>query len=384
VIWPDRAEHHRRPLVGHPYAVVEIALGRQRSSFRMRLPAAGGAAFFQCEVDVRWEVFDPHLAAKARVSDVAHLLEPELHERLREVSRRFPITEAASAHDAMKDRIASGVWEPFGADMGLDTQVFVRIDLDQRAIDQLNEIGNERHGAQLADARHRRVSVEERLEAERVANRAGYFRVLVDAGDHAQAAYMMAKEPEAAKQILHDLRDERRADRRETLEFFAHLVDRGMIDRWQLGEHAEAVMDFMQQASDRMLDTRPPHLALPGSRSGPGEPTERTRRTPTRRRRSGRSTDGESADDEIVDRRDEDLPWETRRPERSDPDGPCPGDEPEPWDAEIVEESPADGPGSWPEDDGRERPPSEPSRPAPAEDRPNRRWSHAWDDWGQP
>jgi hypothetical protein len=305
VVRPHGKEHYGKPVVGRPYNIVEIHLGRHRSVFSMELPSAGGAAFFRTEVDVLWEVIDPHLAANARVENVADLIEPELKQRLRDVSLRFRITEAARAYAAIQDHIASGTWEPLGADIGLNTRVYVRIDLSQKAIEQSNQLEDERFGQDLAVEQHRRKSSEEELEAQRIARRADFFRRLVAAGEHAQVAYLMAQNPDDARGVLQMLKEDQRADRREAFDFFAHMMNTGLIERWQLGDQARAVIDFVQSSSGRLLDlpSGPPALESPrpagsgGDAAGPGG---RSRRPggdgrPAGRRRS--DTDGQ------------DLPW---------------------------------------------------------------------------
>ncbi len=260
VLWPNRGpEHHGRPSpLARPYSVVEVALGKHRSSFAMELPAVGGAAFFQTEVDVTWEVVDPHLVAQAQVRDVAELIEPELKDRLREVSWRFRITQAVRAYAAIQERMRSGEWEPLGRDIGLRTRVYVRVDLDARTIDQAKE------------------SEDEEREDDRVARRTTRFRELIEAGDYAQFAHMMASKPDNAEAILQMLREERRADRREAQEFVLHMIEQGMIEPRHVSDQTRAVIDYVRESSGRFLELdvrrigRPRPAARPAPRALPG------------------------------------------------------------------------------------------------------------------
>lgn len=262
VVWPDaRAQpFSRQTLVARPYSVVDVALGKHRSSFAMQLPAAGGAAFFQTEVDVAWEVVDPYLVARARVEDVADLIEPELKKRLRKVSSRFAITEAARMAEAIHDRMESGGWEPIGSELGLATSVYVHVDLDERARDRVRD------------------AEDEDFKEERIARRAEKFQAIVLAGDYAQAAWEMAQDPEASRAVLKVLRDERRADRREALDFVGHMIDQGMIEPRHVSEQTLAVIDYVKQSSGRVLDLDPGRLftrdrpGIAGPPSGGDEP----------------------------------------------------------------------------------------------------------------
>jgi len=63
--------HVDRPLLARPYTVCEIVVGTFVTPLRIELPAAGSTAFFKAEVDIEWEVTDPHLVAVQAVKDVA-------------------------------------------------------------------------------------------------------------------------------------------------------------------------------------------------------------------------------------------------------------------------------------------------------------------------
>ncbi len=366
VLWPDRPADHqgRSSPLARPFSVVEVALGRYRSSFAMQLPAAGGAAFFQTEVDVTWEVVDPYLVARNQVRDVADLIEPELKDRLRDVSRRFRITEAAQAYDAIRERMRSGAWEPLGRDIGLETRVYVRVDLNAKAIGRAE------------------TTEDDAFEATRVARRMGTFRELIEAGDYAQVAYMMASSPDDATTILQMLKEERRADRREGLDFVRHMIDQGMVEPHHVSEQVRAVIDYVSQTSDRFLGIeskragRPRPGGRPQPRALPGPPAG-ARRAPEPPADGSRSQ-REPWDDEPEAAAAPPVaaePWEAE-PEAAA----APAVAAEPWEVGSAWPAADDG---WRDRDRSSWPDEEPEPEPEPRDRQGA-WSDAFDSWADP
>jgi hypothetical protein len=144
------AEHFNKPMMGKPTSVCWIARGRHQVSFQLELPSYGDQSRFKAGADVIWEVRDLYLAAEERVVDVERMLRPPLEARLRGVSRRYSLDSAQQVDEAIQDELASGRWNGFGADLGLVTQVFIRIDLGQAAADHQapdGRGGKGQHGA---------------------------------------------------------------------------------------------------------------------------------------------------------------------------------------------------------------------------------------------
>jgi hypothetical protein len=248
VVWPG-GRGERPPMMRRPFAVCEVALGRHNSSFEMELPARGGAAFFQTEVDLLWEVENPSLVAQAQLRDV-RMLRPELVQLLQDVTMRFPINQAEAAYLAVKSALENGLGRQVGAPVGLLTTVFVRLRLNEATMN---------HAAAVAEIEHDRVVNERRqqLDAERkdfedaqLAKRAARFATMLGQGELAQVAMLAAQDSANLPQVVSAMMKERRHDHTETIEFVKHMIDRGYLQPHQLDEPTRALLTYTMHGGD--------------------------------------------------------------------------------------------------------------------------------------
>ncbi|MFB7611374.1 hypothetical protein [Streptomyces gardneri] len=273
VAWPDRNEDVNKPLIGSPYTVFEVQLGRNVTEFRLQLPAAGDGVFFEAVARVQWVVTDPHLVVQEQVEDVAELLHDELLDRLRRLSRRFRITEAQRADEAVRDELNAGRFV-LGRDIGLKTRVHVFIDLDDQVKAEVYR--RDRVGVTMeADAREaeaeRRKDAAERA---RIADRAREIEALFRRGDLAQIAHHMAMHPDKQWEIRTQLQRERREGQEDYLAVFNRLLDTGVLERHDIGEQMYQVLMYLRTQTSTVVGGITDHVLNPSG--GPGG--ERARR----------------------------------------------------------------------------------------------------------
>ncbi|MFD3665260.1 hypothetical protein ACFWVF_32440 [Streptomyces sp. NPDC058659] len=272
VVWPDRNEDVNKPLLGSPYTVFEVQLGRNITEFRLQLPAAGDGVFFEAVARVQWVVTDPHLVVQEQVEDVAELLHDELLDGLRRLSRRFRITEAQRADEAVREELSAGRLR-LGRDIGLKTRVHVFIDLDDSVKAEVYR--RDRVGVTMeADAREaeaeRRKDAAERA---RIADRAREIEALFRRGDLAQIAHHMAMHPDKQWEIRTQLQRERREGQEDYLAVFNRLLDTGVLERHDIGEQMYQVLMYLRTQTSTVVGGITDHVLNPGGSSGP-----RTRR----------------------------------------------------------------------------------------------------------
>ncbi|MFJ8539115.1 hypothetical protein [Streptomyces sp. NPDC093591] len=192
--------HVDKRALARPYTACEIAVGTFVTPLRMELPAAGSTAFFKAEVDIEWEVTDPHLVAVQAVKDVAKRLTSPILERLHEVTRSYRVTDAEQANRVITRECAGGRWSDLGAELGLRVRLYVRLGVDDDAIEH---------------AKKKRDVV---AEAEVTRQRQDAFRRMLQGGELAQLSFMLAADPEGAKDFLEKIRQEGRQDERERID----------------------------------------------------------------------------------------------------------------------------------------------------------------------
>ncbi|QES08930.1 hypothetical protein DEJ44_27120 [Streptomyces venezuelae] len=283
VIWPDRTEDVNKPMFGSPYTVFEVQLGRNVTEFRLQLPAAGDGVFFEAVAKVQWVVTDPHLVVREQVEDVAELLHDELLDGLRRLSRRFRITEAQRADEAVREELSAGRLS-FGRDIGLRTRVLVFIDLDDSVKAEVSRRDRVRvtmeADERVAEAERRRDAADRAL----VADRAREMEALFRRGDLAQIAHHMAMNPDKQWEIRTQLQRERREGQADYLAVFNRLLDTGVLERHDIGEQMYQVLMYLRTQTgtvlggitDRVLnpsgDPPPRRLALEDGRPEPVRP----------------------------------------------------------------------------------------------------------------
>ncbi|MFJ9415248.1 hypothetical protein ACIRPT_13905 [Streptomyces sp. NPDC101227] len=244
-------QHHNKRALARPHTICEIALGTFETTLQMELPAAGGTTFFKAEVDIHWTVTDPHLAATEVVTDVTKRLTAPTLERLREISSEFPVTQAEAADRAITRHCASGRWDDLGAELGLRVRLYVRVRVDDRTIDHMDGIRDAHASAEVTRVHQSK------------------FRAMLQGGELDQLSYMLAAEPEAAKDFLEKIRQEGRQDEKERVERLFDMVAGGQI---QSNDVETQALELLNQGRHRVQG---PIGSLPARRDTPQlEPAE--------------------------------------------------------------------------------------------------------------
>ncbi|MFD7700810.1 hypothetical protein [Streptomyces caelestis] len=211
VIRASGVEHVDKRALARPHSICEIALGTYVTPLQMELPAAGGTTFFKAEVDIQWTVTDPHLAALEVVTDVANRLTSPVLERLREVTTTYRVTEAEQANRAITRECAGGRWADLGSELGLRVRLYVRLRADDRTIEHADE--------------ERDVHA----QAKRTRLRQDEFRRMLQGGELEQLSFMLAADPDEAKDFLEKIRQEGRQDEKERVARLFAMAARGEL-----------------------------------------------------------------------------------------------------------------------------------------------------------
>ncbi|GAB7102204.1 hypothetical protein JCM4814A_05180 [Streptomyces phaeofaciens JCM 4814] len=220
-----------------PLAALELQLGWHTVAFEAQLPAAESGRSFPTAIRVRWQVNDPFLVARSQVSDVAALLVPELEQRLRDVSRGYSIRRAEEVRDAVHAALDG---HDLGTRFGLELDVFVTISSDKLIQDHGENLGRDEGKRELI-----RIWTRE-------------FQHAMDGGDHTVMAQMMARNPEDLQDIRQMFRKEQREERQDVMELMSRLIDGGLLERWELGDQAMVVVEFLRSGMRRVTaDPRP-------------------------------------------------------------------------------------------------------------------------------
>jgi hypothetical protein len=245
-----------------PYTAFELQLGWHTVSFKAELPAKENGRTFPAEVDVRWQVSDPQLVARSQVTDVAALLVPELGQRLRDVSRRHSINRAEEVRDAVRAELRT---QPPGGQFGLDLDVFVTIGADRLIQDHGKSVGRVLHQTDVERLKQGLRNLRDDNKRELIGKWADDFQQAVERGDDAMMAQMMARNPKDLADIRQMFRKERREERQDGMELMSRLIDGGLLERWELGDQAMVVVEFLRSGTRQVASDALPQLTADGT-----------------------------------------------------------------------------------------------------------------------
>ncbi|MFC8285160.1 hypothetical protein [Streptomyces cyaneofuscatus] len=301
--------HYDKRALARPHTICEIATGTFVTTLQMELPAAGGATFFKAEVDIHWTVEDPHLVAVQVVTDIAQRLTAPTKERLWEISSQFPVNQAEQANTAITQQCVSGRWSDLGTDLGLRVRLYVRLRVDDRTIGHVDVIRDYQAATHLTDLRQQR------------------FRTMLMGGELDQLSYMLAAEPESAKEFLEKIRQEGRQEEKERVDRLFAMVASGDIASSQLELQTLAYLNRERRSVQGPIGPGPARRAPQQLERGREEPltpdwvTDAPDTRPARRPVrdadgwdvDGRDSDVRGADRRGADGRDSDVRGADRR-----------------------------------------------------------------------
>ncbi|MFI5999697.1 hypothetical protein ACIA98_04665 [Streptomyces sp. NPDC051366] len=256
-VGPEGDESFLLRWLNRPYTAFELQLGWHTVSFRAQLPASERGRSFPADVAVRWRVADPCTVARSQVTDVGELLVPELEQRLRDVSRAYSINHAEEVRDAVNEALAG---HDLGVRFGLELDVFVTIQADRLIREHGAQVGEVLNQTAVEQFRQRLREIRDDNERLLIERWAESFQRAMEKGDDAVMAQMMARNPQDVQEIRKLFRSERREERQDGMELMTRLIDGGLLERWELGEQAMVVVEFLRSGARRVASEPLPEL----------------------------------------------------------------------------------------------------------------------------
>ena len=275
VVWPHDRQRGRtgfgQMVPSRPVMVYDVDLGQHQTVVTADLRSADRACAFHATLTIQWRVLDPSRVISAVVADVTEALTPELLIRAEAITRTTAITEFTAAQDMINAELAaepvdasdpggfSEVLETarrrgrLGAEYGLWTRVIARLEPDQAAADHLLAVT--RYGWEIKEEqeKHKVNLLKEKNAQEITLDRVGLYREIVAAGDIDRFALQLANNPGDISALHSIIRKELQESRRDTIDFVTHMVDSGVIDRWEINDQVKEGLRFIQTISARVI-----------------------------------------------------------------------------------------------------------------------------------
>jgi phage host-nuclease inhibitor protein Gam len=297
VIWP----HERKRVLLHrrPVTMYEIDLGLHRVRMTADLPSRGYAGSFRATIDVQWRVFDPSAIVRHRVLDIQDALYAALLRQTRSIAREFGLDQVTAAEDminkqlsgvkidvsaptgieqAMRDAIKD---ECLGAEYGLWTRAIAHLALDKAATDHNAKMMQLKWAIEEEEAEHRLRVVQNKNQQEIAKERMEIYRKIIAAGDVDRFALRLARNPDDISAITEIIREDQLTSRHDTIEFISHMVESGVVERWEVGDQVREALEWLTDATARVVtdkDHRSTEIDQPlhQRRRGRGQPIEQS------------------------------------------------------------------------------------------------------------
>jgi phage host-nuclease inhibitor protein Gam len=297
VIWPHERKHvllHRRPVT-----MYEIDLGLHRARVTADLPSWGYAGSFRATIDVQWRVFNPSAIVRHRVLDIEEALSAALLRQARSIAREFSLEQVTAAEDEINKQL-SGVKidvsaptgieqamrdatdrECLGAEYGLWTRAIAHLALDKAATEHNAKMMRLKWALEEEEAEHKLRVFQNRNQQEITKERMEIYRKIVAAGDVDRFALRLASHPDDITAITEIIREDQLTSRRDTVEFISHMVDTGVVERWEVSDQVKEALEWLTDATARVVtdnDHRTGEIEQPlhQRRRGRGQPIEQS------------------------------------------------------------------------------------------------------------
>ncbi len=295
VIWPHertRVHLHRRPAT-----VYEVDLGIHHARVEEDLPSQGHSGSFHAKITVDWRVLDPSAVVRHQVLDIRSSLYADLLHRAYSIAREFRIDQVTDAEDKINDQLKgveldittpTGMQQAMqkaikagclGAKYGLWTNAITHLTLDEAATEHNAKMMKLKWALEEEEAEHELQRMKNQNAQEITAKRIAVYREIIASGDVEQFALRLANHPGEISAVTEIIREDQLTRRQDTIDFIKHMVDSGVVERWEVGDQVREALEWLRDATARVVtdnhhratETDPPGRQRRRGRSDPTE-----------------------------------------------------------------------------------------------------------------
>jgi hypothetical protein len=297
VIWPHertRVRLHRRPAT-----VYEVDLGIHQARIEEDLPSQGHSGSFHAKITVDWRVLDPSAIVRHQVLDIRQSLYADLLHRARGIAREFTIdqiTDTEEKINAQLQGIDLDVTTPagmqqamqkatelrrLGAKYGLWTSAITHLTLDDAATEHNTKMRKLKWALEEEEAEHRLRMIKNKNEQEIMAEKIAVYREIIATGDVERFALRLANHPDEISAVTEIIREDQLTSRQDTIDFIKHMVDSGVVERWEVSDQVSEALEWLRDATARVVTDKHHRTAeieasVRQRRRGRGEPIEQS------------------------------------------------------------------------------------------------------------
>lgn len=296
LIWPHERTHvllHRRPAT-----VYEVDLGIQHAEVKADLPSQGHSGSFHAIISIHWRVLDPSAIVRHQVLSIEEALAADLLHRARRIAINFGIDQITAAEEEINDQLRgveidittpAGMQQAMekatklgclGATYGLWTSVTItHMALDKASSEHNAKMMKLKWALEEEEAEQRLRMIKNKNEQEIMADRIAVYRDIIAVGDVERFALRLARHPDEISAVTEIIREDQLTSRHDTIDFIKHMVDSGVVERWEVSDQVREALEWLKDATARVVtdkNHRTAEIDQPARqrRHGRGEPIE--------------------------------------------------------------------------------------------------------------
>ena len=264
VIWPHertRVHLHRRPAT-----VYEVDLGIHQARVEEDLPSQGHSGSFHAKISVDWRVLDPSAVVRHQVLDIRKSLYADLLHRARGIAREFTIDQITDAEDKINNQLQgidldvttpTGMQQAMqkatelgrlGAKYGLWTSAITHLTLDEAATEHNTKMRKLKWALEEEEAEHELRKIKDKNEQKIMAKRIAVYREIIATGDVERFALRLANHPDEISAVTEIIREDQLTSRQDTIDFIKHMVDSGVVERWEVSDQVREALEWLRDA----------------------------------------------------------------------------------------------------------------------------------------
>jgi hypothetical protein len=272
VIWPHertRVHLHRRHAT-----IYEVDLGIHHARVEEELPSKSHSGSFHAKISVDWRVLDPSAVVRHRVLDIGKSLYADLLHRACSIAREFTIDQVTDAEDTINARLQgveldittpTGMQQAMqkaikdgclGAKYGLWTSAITHLTLDQAATEHNAKMMKLKWALKEEEIEHE-LRMMKNQNAQKIAEkRIAVYREIIARGDVEQFALRLANHPDEISAVTEIIREDQLTRRQDTIDFIKHMVDSGVVERWEVSDQVREALEWLRDATARVVTNK--------------------------------------------------------------------------------------------------------------------------------
>lgn len=218
------------------YYKVDTAL--HSFNFKIDLPCNKGAFNFHASVQINYQVTDPEEIIRQQITDIHSLLQPEIIDRMRKISRKYELNENEEAEQAINQAFEKGVLI-HGISVN---RVMTILELEDESRQHFRTMQDIDHKIALRTKEHELNQKLDDFDVERKEKRMKFYAPIIRDGQWQLLALNLTEHPEDVTTISQMIYQHNQVDFQNQLSTLKVLLEEDALEAFQVEEVGKRVL----------------------------------------------------------------------------------------------------------------------------------------------